>query len=340
MSLLEISKLIEPIAEPLNQVEQMLAEEASASEFPFINRASQHITLDHGKRLRPILVLSAAKAFGKVTIEHIKLSVIIELIHTATLLHDDVLDEAQTRRHRTSINSVWGNTTSVLLGDYLFARALMLLSSLGSKDLFFLVSEATKDVCEGEILQIQNARKIDLDEANYFEIVRKKTASLFTACCKGSAIISGLDTSLVNAMAKYGELLGNAFQIGDDILDIMGSSSEEGKTLGTDLEKGKMTLPLIHLLKHLSSEEKKLLEDIIVQSNHDVPESKIQLLLAKGRGLPETFEVVSNLCKNASLELGRFPSNFELTLFKVIPQYVLSQAQQHLSETNSLLKVS
>lgn len=340
MSLSEISKLIEPLSEELSQVEQLLTQEAGSSPFPFINRAAQHITLDHGKRLRPILVLSAAKAFGGITDSHVKLSGIIELIHTATLLHDDVLDEAHTRRHRTSINSVWGNTTSVLLGDYLFARALMLLSSLGSQELFYLISEATKDVCEGELLQINTARRIDLSEGDYFQIIRKKTASLFTAGCKGSAILSGLDPAGVSAMARYGETLGQAFQIGDDILDLLGSSDEEGKTLGTDLEKGKMTLPLIHLLKHLTSEEKKILEEAISQSKHEIPKGKIHLLLAKGRGLSETLNVIKELCHTAAESLDLLPKHFDLKLFKIIPENVLSQAKKHLAEANSLLKVS
>ncbi|MBI1871720.1 MAG: polyprenyl synthetase family protein [Chlamydiae bacterium] len=329
-TLLEIKKLIEPLVEPLSEVEQLILREVSSSKFDFINEAAQHITLDQGKRLRPILILASAKAFGTLSHDHILLAVIVELLHTATLLHDDVLDEADTRRHRKSVNAQWGNTTSVLLGDYLFARAFMLLSSLKSNILFELISETTKDICEGELLQIRSAGNPLFQEEEYFEMIRKKTAVLFTSCCQGSAIISGAKPIWIEGMRRYGDFLGQAFQIGDDIMDLTGSSLKEGKTLGTDLKKGKLTLPLIHLLARLGFQERQQLENLIMQKKSDLSFIQIQGLLSRGQGFPETLKVISGLCQSAIDEVDRFPSDYELTLFRAIPHYILSEAKGRL----------
>jgi octaprenyl-diphosphate synthase len=295
--------------------------------------------MNQGKRLRPVLVLASAGAFGLIHREHILFSVIMELIHTATLLHDDVLDEADVRRHRRSVNSEWGNATSVLLGDYLFARALMLLSSLGSKDLFLIVSETTRDVCEGELLQINSARNINLSEADYFQMIQKKTATLFAACCKGGARISGADEVQIEKLGQYGEAIGQAFQIVDDILDLMGNPDDEGKTLGTDLKKGKVTLPLIHLFSHLNENDRKFLEDIIAQRVTQISDLQIHNLLIQGQGFHETLSAISRLCEFAFQQLDDVGIP-DMTLFRAIPQYLLSQAKHYLQESTSLLKVS
>ena len=335
----DILELIEPFRSSLTQIETLLLQEATSSKFSFINQAAQHISLNQGKRLRPVLVLASAKIFGSIQREHILFSAITEMIHTATLLHDDVLDEADVRRHRKSVNSEWGNTTSVLLGDYLFARALMLLSSLGSKQLFTLVSEMTRDICEGELLQIHTARNTHLSEAEYFQMIKKKTAALFAACCRGSAIISGASADLVSKLDRYGDAVGQAFQIVDDILDLMGNQNDEGKTLGTDLKKGKMTLPLIHLLPHLDAADRKFLEDVMTQKVSGISDLQIQNLLVKGQGFTEILSIVSELCKFATLQLESI-DHLDTTLFRAIPEYLLSQAEHYLQESTSLLKVS
>lgn len=335
----EILTLIEPFGTSLSQIETLLTQEANSSKFSFINQAAQQISINEGKRFRPVLVLASAKAFGPVQREHILFSVITELIHTATLLHDDVLDEADVRRHKRSVNSQWGNATSVLLGDYLFARALMLLSSLGSKDLFMLVSETTRDICEGELLQINSARNVNLSEVDYFQMIKKKTATLFGACCRGGARISGAKEDQIEKLGQYGEAVGQAFQIVDDILDLMGNPDDEGKTLGTDLKKGKVTLPLIHLLSHLDLNDRKLLEDVIAQRVPQISDLQVQNLLIKGQGFHETLSVVSQLCEFALKQLDSL-SIPDMTLFRAIPQYLLSQAKHYLQESTSLLKVS
>jgi octaprenyl-diphosphate synthase len=215
----------------------------------------------------------------------------------------------------------------------------MLLSSLGSKQLFTLVSEMTRDICEGELLQIHTARNTHLSEAEYFQMIKKKTAALFAACCRGSAIISGASEDLVSKLDLYGDAVGQAFQIVDDILDLMGNQNDEGKTLGTDLKKGKMTLPLIHLLSHLDPADQKFLEEVMTQKASGISDLQIQNLLVKGQGFTETLSIVSKLCKFASLQLESI-DHLDTTLFRAIPEYLLSQAEHYLQESTSLLKVS
>ncbi|MBI1884192.1 MAG: polyprenyl synthetase family protein [Chlamydiae bacterium] len=338
MTLEEIKKLVEPLSGSLWAVENRIFQEAISSDFDFINRAAQHIALDEGKRLRPILVLAVGRVLGSVTEEHVLFAVISELLHTATLLHDDVLDDAQVRRHRKSVNSEWGNTTSVLLGDYLFARAFMLLSSLQSYRLFTLVSETTKDICEGELLQVNSSHRMDLTEGDYFRMIQKKTASLFASSCRGGAIIAGAPDAWVEVLGQYGDALGQAFQIGDDILDLAGNVETEGKTLGTDLKKGKLTLPMIHLLPHLEKSARKILEDIITEKREDVSELEIQGWLMKGQGLSETLEVMTSLCDRAQASLDSLSKDLDLTLFRTLPEYILSQAKLRLSSFDLALR--
>lgn len=335
----KLLNLIAPLAQPLTEVENTLIQECRSSQFERINQAAQRITLDHGKRLRPILVLSAARSFGGVRREHILFSVIIELIHTATLLHDDVLDEADVRRHRKSVNAEWGNATSVMLGDYLFARALILLSDIGSKELFRLVSEATRDVCEGELLQISSAGNVNLSEKTYFQIISKKTSSLFSSCCKGAALVSNAGSETAESLYRYGDFLGQAFQIIDDILDLVGDPSEEGKTLGTDLKKGKMTLPMIQLYRSLDTDEQRIFENMLTQKDETIPDLYILNLLQKGQGFKETQAKIDELCEAALKIVDHLPESINLEFFKAVPEYLQRQAKYYLSEHLSALKV-
>ncbi|MDP3980063.1 MAG: polyprenyl synthetase family protein, partial [Chlamydiota bacterium] len=221
----------------LSQVEKMLAEETNNSDFEFVNKAANHISLYQGKRLRPLLVVAVAKCYGPVTTRHICFAVVAELLHTATLLHDDVLDEADMRRHKKNVKSEWGNQTSVLLGDYLFARSFRILSQLENQSVFSLIAQTTQEICEGELLQTSYTWKTDMSQSLYKVIIQKKTAELFAASCMGSAILSGVPDEQVVTLGEYGRKIGMAFQVTDDILDLAGNSIHEGKTLGTDLKK-------------------------------------------------------------------------------------------------------
>lgn len=215
---------------------------------------SQHASVDEvvrhgyrlgGKRLRPALLLLAGEACGTLTPKHETLAVVVEMIHTATLVHDDVLDEAALRRHEDTINARWGNETSVLLGDFLFSHAFFLAATVGA-DACQLIGKSTNRVCEGEMRQTLSEGDLLLSELDYFAIIEAKTAELCACCCELGALYSGANDETASALAEYGRNLGIAFQIADDLLDLAGQEEATGKSLGRDLAKRKMTLPLIH----------------------------------------------------------------------------------------------
>ena len=236
-------------------VERLLRRELS-SDNPFVDRLAQHGFRLGGKRLRPALVLLSGQACGGVRPEHLTLATMVEVIHTATLVHDDVLDEATIRRHLDTVNARWSNEVSILLGDYLFARAICLASSLDDNFACRVISESARHMCEGELRQIESRGNYDLSEADYFEIIAGKTAALTACCCRLGAHYAGAEPAVCEALARYGHDLGVAFQIADDVLDMVGEEAAVGKSLGTDLLKQKATLPLIWLLGTVSPAER------------------------------------------------------------------------------------
>jgi len=239
--------LYAPIAEELQQSEEVLRGELR-SDYPFVDRLAQHGFRLGGKRLRPALVLLSAAACGKPTADHPNLAAAVELIHTATLIHDDVLDEATLRRHLDTVNARWDNEASVLLGDYLFARSMRMVSMLDDSYGSRAIGEAAQRMCEGELRQVASRGNYNLTEEQYVEIISGKTAALTACCCRVGAHYAGADPEVCQAMAQYGDDLGVAFQIADDLLDVLGDEATAGKSLGTDLLKQKATLPLIRLL--------------------------------------------------------------------------------------------
>ena len=214
----------------------------------------QHLKHYRGKRLRPALVLLAGHACGRVTRAHHVLGAVVEMVHTATLVHDDVLDESDTRRHLPTVNAAWGSKTSLLLGDMLFSAAFRLCSTVDAKACEW-VGDATNRVCAGELLQVSRAGDLDLTEDDYFEIVAGKTGALTECCTRLGAHYAGASVDVVERLADYGRNLGVAFQIADDVLDLSGDSFVAGKTLGTDLEQQKLTLPLIRAMAELPADE-------------------------------------------------------------------------------------
>lgn len=235
------------IGADLERAEQKLDEELR-SWHPYVTDVVAHVTRFRGKRLRPVLVLLSAQACGGVRHEHHVLAAVVEMIHTATLVHDDVLDDADTRRHVATVNSRWNNETSVLCGDYLFTHAFHLAASL---DAFAcrLIGRATNLVCEGELCQVHERTNSNLSQEQYYRIINGKTAELCALCSHVGAHYAGAAEDVSNAFREYGRLLGMAFQIADDVLDIVGEEADTGKSIGTDYEKQKLTLPLIHLLR-------------------------------------------------------------------------------------------
>jgi octaprenyl-diphosphate synthase len=257
-----------PIAEELAAAERIFQHELG-SRFPFVQHLVDHCSDFQGKRLRPALVLLTARACGRVTDAHPVLAAVVEMIHTATLVHDDILDESMVRRHAATVNAEWGNETAVLLGDYLFTHAFHLAASLESARACRWIGHATNMVCEGEMQQVHHRGNLELGESDYFAIIEGKTAELTAVCCRLGAEYAGVPESTVAALDRYGRGLGIAFQIADDVLDILGDERRTGKSLGTDLEKQKLTLPIIHFLNVADPETATSIRHMLGEANAD-----------------------------------------------------------------------
>jgi len=239
--------LYAPIAAELEEVERVLARELR-SRYPAVSEVVEHTRGYRGKRLRPVLLLLVARACGRVTPAHFILGAVVEMIHTATLVHDDVLDGATVRRHVPTVNSRWGTQASILLGDFLFTHAFHLAASIDDVRGCRIIGQATNRVCEGELCQELAQGKLDLNEAEYLDLIDGKTAELIACCCQLGSLFAGMSPEVVASLTRYGRHLGLAFQIADDVLDLVGEETLAGKSLGTDLEQQKLTLPVIHLL--------------------------------------------------------------------------------------------
>jgi len=235
------------------------------SEVALVDQVSSYIIGSGGKRLRPLLVLLVARAAGYRGDRHIDAAALIEFIHTATLLHDDVVDGSSMRRGQDTANEVWGNETSVLVGDFLYSRAFQMMADMGSLDLMRIMADATNTIAEGEVLQLLNAHDPETTEQRYLDVIYRKTARLFEAGAELAAILAQVNGTQRRAFANYGRHVGTAFQLIDDVLDYRGSPDERGKNLGDDLTEGKPTLPLIHALQKGNGEQRRLIRFAIEQ---------------------------------------------------------------------------
>lgn len=235
------------------------------SKIPLVENIGHYIVDAGGKRLRPLLVLLSAGSLGAVRREHIELAAIIEFIHTATLLHDDVVDLSSLRRGRATANAKWGNAPSVLVGDFLYSRAFQMLVGLGSMPLMQLLADTTNTIAEGEVLQLTKAGDPDTTEQAYFTVIENKTAVLFAAATKGAALLHGAPAAAAERLSDYGLHLGIAFQLADDLLDYLGDPETMGKNIGDDLAEGKPTLPLIYTIGHGTDAERQLVVDAIAR---------------------------------------------------------------------------
>lgn len=253
--MLQLADLYAPIAADLDASERIFRD-ALISDQGFISDLIQHVSRFHGKRLRPALTLLMGRACGNVTREHQIASAVLEMVHIATLVHDDVLDEADIRRRSATVNRLWGNERAVLMGDFLISHAFHLCSMIDSQRVSRLVGETTNRLCEGEMMQVVNRGNFELSEEVYFDIIGRKTASLVGTCCLLGAELAGAAPNVVEQVERFGYSLGIAFQITDDILDLIGEESAVGKSLGRDLAEGKLTLPLIHRFSHCDADER------------------------------------------------------------------------------------
>ncbi len=264
-----LNTLYAPVRKELDDVEALLRSELS-SEYPFVDQLASYGFHLGGKRMRPALVLLAGKALGETGEAHLVVAAAMELIHTASLIHDDVLDEASLRRHLETVNSRWDNEASVLLGDYLFSRAICLMSRLDDPLAYRVIGESARAMCEGELRQVGTRGDYDLSEDEYLDIIAGKTAALTACCCRMGAHYAGGSEQECETLSRFGHHLGVAFQIADDLLDVLGEEQAAGKSLGTDLAKQKPTLPLIRLLDTAGPHGRAELIALLSRSgNHD-----------------------------------------------------------------------
>ena len=233
------------------------------SEVALVNQIAEYIISAGGKRIRPVLVLLVANAYSYKGTAHHELAAVVEFIHTATLLHDDVVDESSMRRGRQTANALFGNAASVLVGDFLYSRAFQMMVSLNTMRVMQILSDATNVIAEGEVLQLLNMHDPDVNEEAYLQVIRSKTAKLFEAAAELGALISGCNDEEIAAAGEYGRSLGTAFQLIDDVLDYAGDATEIGKNVGDDLREGKPTLPLIYLMENGTEEQRQLVRSCI-----------------------------------------------------------------------------
>lgn len=260
-----VKSVLSPIAADMQQLDQVIRASLH-SEVSLINQISDYIINAGGKRLRPALVILTARALGanpQQMTQAIELAAIVEFIHTATLLHDDVVDESDMRRGRLTANAEYGNSAAVLVGDFLYSRSFQMMVKIGLMDVMDVLSEATNTIAEGEVLQLLNCKDPDVTEARYMQVIDFKTAKLFEASCRLAGIVTGQNQDTVSSLGRFGAEVGSAFQLIDDVLDYAGESAELGKNVGDDLREGKPTLPLIHAMQHAGPQVQAQIRDAI-----------------------------------------------------------------------------
>ncbi len=261
-------RIYDTVADDFSRVNDLIIQRLS-SDVPLVEKIAQYIIESGGKRLRPLLVLLSSQAAGYSGNNHLKLAAVIEFLHTATLLHDDVVDTSDMRRGRSTANARWGNAPSVLVGDFLYARAFEMMVELESLPIMNVLSHATAVIAEGEVMQLMNVKNPDLTEEQYMKVIHNKTAMLFEAASHSGALLAGASEPQEKALQNYGKHLGLAFQLVDDVLDYRGDAETMGKNVGDDLAEGKATLPLIHAMANGSDEERQLIRQAIRKGGLD-----------------------------------------------------------------------
>ena len=318
MKLEQLNNLIGPDMEAVDAVIRTRLH----SDVVLVQQVAEYIVNAGGKRLRPSLVLLSAGALGYRGTAHHELAAIVELIHTSTLLHDDVVDESDLRRGRETANALFGNAASVLVGDFLYSRTFQMMVDVGDMRVMRVLSEATNVIAEGEVLQLMNCHDADVDEARYLQVIRYKTAKRFEAAAQIGAIIGGASVEVEQRLAEYGMHLGTAFQLIDDVLDYSGAEVETGKHLGDDLAEGKPTLPLIYVMQHGSAEQAACVRQAIENGGRDDFPAVLAAIRETGalEHARAQAKVEADLAANAIFALPASPykdSLLELPLFAV-----------------------
>ena len=320
-----VEQIKQPIAFEMDLFEQKFLLSMS-SKVALLNRITHYIVNRKGKQMRPMFVFLVAKMInnGEVSERTYRGASVIELIHTASLVHDDIVDDSNRRRGFFSINALWKNKIAVLIGDYLFAKGLLLSIDNNDFDLLKIISVAVREISEGELLQIEKARQLDVTEAIYYEIIRQKTATLIAACCSLGAASVKPDSKDVETMRKFGELIGMAFQIKDDLFDY--SEDQIGKPTGIDIKEQKMTLPLIHVLNNCSEKEKAWLINSIKNHNRNKTRVKEVIAFVKQQGgLEYAIVKMKQFQQEALLLLNQYPDSEFKSALVLMVNYVIER---------------
>ena len=306
---LTAKEIFDLVREDLERVEREISLESVAS-VETVTTIAQYLQSGGGKRLRPILVLLCGKLVGHTTDASIRMGAVVEMIHTATLVHDDVIDVAKSRRGRPSPNVIWGNHTSVLAGDWLYMQAFQVALRERNFHVLDLLIGLTQMMVEGELLQLERIGRAEVTEADYMELVHRKTASLFSACARLGAICGGADEATENRLGDFAWNLGMAFQLVDDVLAFTSSEKMLGKPVGNDLREGKVTLPLIYAMEVASPEERKLIDTVLSDGNYEsVPFLKILQMIRKYHGIERAMERAQSFTDKARAQLLEFESS-------------------------------
>jgi octaprenyl-diphosphate synthase len=320
-----VNQLTSPIAGLLDRVIDVFDAEL-ASDLPFVDSLTRQVRAYRGKLLRPRLLLLSARAAGDVRHDHIVLGAVVEMVHMATLVHDDVLDEADVRRHSRTVNRLEGNQAAVMLGDYLISHAYHLCSSLGSTRASRRIAAATNTVCEGELAQIHRRGDFDITEADYLQIIRKKTAALTSVCCELGAEFAGASRDVVDHMAAFGNDLGVAFQIVDDLLDVTGTQRETGKSVGRDADLGKLTLPVIRCLSVASPAQRARMLETLAGADGSIT-GRLQHELEASDGIEYAMDLASSYVQSAINHMSCLAPSDARDALAAAAEYVLQRRQ-------------
>ncbi|MDN3692198.1 polyprenyl synthetase family protein [Chryseobacterium tructae] len=307
-----MANIVEEIKQPINDEMKLFEQkfyESMQSKVALLDKVTRFIVTTKGKQMRPMFVFLCAKLVGSVTEKTYRGASMIELIHTATLVHDDVVDESFKRRNFFSINALWKNKIAVLVGDYLLSKSVLLSTDHKDYDLLGVISRTIREMSEGELLQLEKARKLDITEDVYYEIIRQKTATLIAACCEIGVLSNNADETLAKKMQDFGTFTGMAFQIKDDLFDYL-SSNVIGKPVGIDIKEKKMTLPLIHTLKAANEKDRKYYFDTIKRYNNNPKRVKELIEFVKNSGgLEYAITVMKDFQQKAKDILNEFPES-------------------------------
>ena len=320
-----LSQIFEPIRADLEQVDLEFVRQAQ-SQVELIPKIAKYIQTSGGKRVRPALLLMAARLGGYSGDRAVRYAAVVEFIHTATLVHDDIVDDSDLRRGRLAVHSRWGNDITVLLGDYLYIKSMALALTYDTLDVVRLLCDVTLRMIEGELYQLTKNGDADITEEEHLEIIRRKTAYLFGGCAQIGGMLGGVSAERETALQEYGFKLGVAFQLVDDLLDFTGDRAALGKPVGADLREGKMTLPLIHLLRQGDEEGGAIVRDIIAtQSATDAQWDRLLAILHEHRSIDYANRVAVQFAEEAKRPLAAFPPSAEREALLALPDYILSR---------------